>query len=91
MTISEIKNDPTFTDEGRQACNLLRQHYLLRQREWGRQTPKEDLEEIGRRALIWHEVISTLEDLMASKPKLKTQQRKRLHNMDFRKDPNPDA
>lgn len=85
MTISEIKKDPTFTDEGRQACNLLRQHFMLKQREWVRSTPKEDLEEIGRRAVIYHEVISTLEELMNSQPSVKRVERKRLNNMDFKR------
>lgn len=91
MTIAEIKKDATFTDEGRQACNLLRQHFLLKQREWPRKTAREDLEEIGRRAVIWNEVITTLEELMSSQPVLKVQQRKRLHNMDFKKQTPPNA
>lgn len=83
MTISEIKKDPTFTLEGRQACSLLRQHFLLKQRDWPRKTAKEDLEEIGRRAVIWNEVITTLEELMNSQPLIRAPQRKRLHNREI--------
>ena len=85
MTIQEIKNDPTFTDEGRQACSLMRQHFMLKQREWPHATPKADLEEIGRRAVIYHEVISALEELMNSQPIVKRVERKRLNNMDFKR------
>jgi hypothetical protein len=84
MTLSEIKSNPTFTDEGRQACSLLRQHLLMLQRQWGKTTPTSDLEEIGRRALIWNEIIEVLEDLMSSKPAIKQVKRKRLHNRDFK-------
>lgn len=80
MDLTEIKNDPTFTDEGRQACSLFRLHILKMQRKWTRSTPASDLEEIGRRAIIYSEVIDALENLMEPTLKEKPVVRRRLHN-----------
>jgi hypothetical protein len=79
MTLLEIKQSPLFTDQGRATCGMLRQHLLMLQRKYMRSTPTSDLTEIGRRALIYSEVIDAVEELMNAAPKVEVAQRKRLH------------
>lgn len=81
MTLAEIKSHPSFGDESRRTCSDLRQHLLMLQRSWMKSTPTGDLAEIGRRAIIYAEVIDGLEELMSAP--ITTQSRKppkRLHN-----------
>jgi hypothetical protein len=83
MTLAEIKNNPMFGDESRRTCSDLRQHFLKLQRSWLKSTPTSDLEEIGRRAIIYAEIIDAMEELM-EKPLTPGKQRlppKRLHNV----------
>jgi hypothetical protein len=79
MTLSEIKSSPLFTDQGRATCGMLRQHLLMLQRKYSRNTPTSDLDEIGRRAIIYSEVIDAVEELMNAAPQVQPAKRKRLH------------
>ena len=81
MTLTEIRNNPLFSDESRRTCSDLRQHVLMLQRSWLKSTPTSDLEEIGRRAIIYAEIIDALEELM-ERPinPVKRSTPRRLHN-----------
>jgi hypothetical protein len=82
MTLAEIKSNPSFGDESRRTCSDLRQHVLMLQRTYLKATPTSDLEEIGRRAIIYAEIIDALEELMdrPANAITKRQPPKRLHN-----------